>query len=118
MNAWSEEAEAFFWEHSGLSRERVAAEAESAARRNAELIAADMRELAKHPLDLEGVPHAAEVQAVLGDDLHPLTEHSFWTRVREYLRIEDEPVSVREWLVRGGDLQTAIWCAEAESILG
>lgn len=110
----SEEAEAFLDDHSGTTHEEAEAVAEEAARLNALLIASQMSELADHPLDLASVPHADEVLAALPDGLDPLVLHSFFTRARDYLRVHDEPVSVREWLVRGGDVQEALWCAESE----
>jgi hypothetical protein len=111
---FSEEVEEFLDKHSGITREDADAVADEAQQLNDRLIAAQMRELAEHPLDLANVPHAEDVLATLPDGLHPLVLYSFFTRARDYLRVNEEPVSVREWLIRGGDVHPVRWCAESE----
>lgn len=111
---FSEEVEAYLDKHSGMTREESDAVADEAAELNELLLAAQMRELVEHPLDLASVPHADEVIAALPGGLHPLVLYSFFTSPRDYLRVNDEPVSVREWLIRGGGVQEALWCTESE----
>jgi hypothetical protein len=109
----SKAEEDFLYKHGGLSREEVEAHAEEDARRNEELIAADMRELAEHPLDLTGVPYADEVLAALGEDMHPLVLNDFFTKPVEYFVMDGETVSVRDWLLRGCDPEPVLLYADS-----
>jgi hypothetical protein len=109
----SKAEEDFLYKHGGLSREEVEAHAEEDARRNEELLAAEMRELAEHPLDLTGVPYADEVLAALGEDMHPLVLNDFFTKPVQYFVMDGETVSVRDWLLRGGDPEPVMLLAES-----
>jgi hypothetical protein len=114
MNApLSKEAQDFLDKHGGLDPEYVEANAEEAARRNKELIAAEMRELAEHPLDLTGVPYADAVLAALPKNMHPLVLNDFFTKPVEHLVMDGERLSVREWLLLGGDPKPVLWHAES-----
>lgn len=108
----------FFDAHSGIDREDVDAHAEESARVNEARLADEMRDLAEHPLDLTGGPYADMVLAELPEGLHPLVARDFWTLPREHFVIEGRPVSVREWLLRGGDLAPALLYAESYFVLG
>lgn len=108
----------FFDAHSGLDREDVEAHAEESARGNEARLANEMRDLAEHPLDLTGVPYAEMVLAELPEGLHPLVSRDFWTLPREHFVMDGRPVSVREWLLRGGDPASALLCAESYFVLG
>ena len=109
----SKAEEDFLYEHGGLSREYVEAHAVEAARWNAECLAAEMRELAEHPLDLTGVPYADAVLAALPENMHPLVLNDFFTKPVEHLVMDGERLSVRDWLLRGGDPAPVLWYAES-----
>jgi hypothetical protein len=101
----SKDAEAFLDKRSGMSRDYVEAHAVEAARRNEELIAAEMRELAEHPLDLTGVPDVEQVLASLV--LNDFFTKPTWDLGAGY------PISVREWLLRGGGPEPVLLYAES-----
>jgi hypothetical protein len=107
----SKAQENFLYKYGGLSREDVEAHAKGAAKHNEELIAAEMQELAEHPLDLTGVPYADQVLATLGEDMHPLVLNDFFTKPVEHFVMNGERVSVREWLLRDGDPEPVLWYA-------
>jgi hypothetical protein len=109
----SKAEEDFIYEHGGLSREEVEAHAEEDARRNEEVVAAEMRELAEHPLDLTGVPYADQVLAALGEDMHPLVLNDLFTKPVQQLVVNGERLPVREWLLRDGDPEPVLWYAES-----
>jgi hypothetical protein len=108
----SKAQEDFLYRHGGLSREDVEAHAEEDSRRNDELIAAQMKELAEHPLDLTGVPYADQVLAALPENLHPLVLNDFFTKPTWDLGA-GYPISVREWLLCGGDPEPVLLYAES-----
>lgn len=64
------------------------------------------------------VPHLKQVLAALPDGLHPLMVSEFFTFPRHWLTINDEPVSVRDWLLSDGDLSPVLAGAEAYFVLG
>ena len=106
----SPDAAEFFDRHSGITvdaESAVAAAAWNQARLERAL--ADLRE---HPLDLDGVPDAETVLTALPEGLHPLVIADFFTQATTSLVMDEEPVSVRDWLTRGGDLETVVHLAE------
>ena len=109
--------ETFLAAHSGLSANELA-QAHEAAQWNAERLNASMKLLAENPLDLMHVPHADQVIALLPDGMHPLELASFFTTPRHDLVMDGAEVSVRDWLLHGGDPQPVLWYAESMNVLG
>ena len=112
----TEEAAEFLRAHSGITVNQESVTA-AAAWHEARL-ARDLAALAERPLDLDGVPHAARVLAALGPGLHPLVLASFFTDPRADLLVDGAAVSIRDWLVSGGDPAPVLRYAEAFLVLG
>lgn len=64
------------------------------------------------------IPHLKEVLAALPDGLHPLVVSEFFTEPRDWLMLDDEPMSVRSWLFSGGKVARALTGAESYFVLG
>jgi hypothetical protein len=65
------------------------------------------------------LPYLGAVLSALPNDLHPLEADWFMTQPREWLVGDDEePMSVRDWLLTGGDVAPVLHGSESLHVFG
>ena len=64
------------------------------------------------------MPHLKAVLAALPEDMHPVLVADFFTEPRDWLTLNDEPMSVSAWLFSGGNVGQILVGAESYFVLG